>query len=71
MTPEQEQIADLKRRADARRGKPGFTRNVAALDAEIERLEKLTFRYRDKESGEFVTAEYAVANPDETERVEI
>lgn len=35
-----ERIADLKRKADARRGNPAFRENVKAIEAEIARLEQ-------------------------------
>lgn len=37
-----QRIADLKRKLEARRGKPEFKENVPALEAEIARLEGLT-----------------------------
>ncbi len=63
-------IDDLKAKLKAREGKPGFAANVEAIKAEIARMEALTFTYRDIETGQFVTAEYAAANPDTTRRVE-
>jgi hypothetical protein len=62
--------ASLQAKLDARKGQPGFAANVAALEAEKARLLSLTFLYRDKETKRFVTAEYALAHPDTTERVE-
>lgn len=69
MTGEQE-LSGIKAKLKMREGKPGFAANVEALKAEIERLEALTYTYRDDASGQFVTAEYALANPDKTHRVE-
>ncbi len=63
-------IEAMKAKLKARVGKPGFGANVAALEAEIGRQESLTYLYRDNETGQFVTAEYALANPDTTRRVE-
>lgn len=58
-------IAELKAKLAAREGKPGFAANVEAIKAEIARLE--AGPWRDKVSGQFVTREYAEANPDKVE----
>ena len=64
------EITRLRAKANARRGKPGFAANIEAIDAEIARLEAMTFTYRDNATGQFVTAEYALANPETTHLVE-
>ena len=63
-------IEALKAKLAARENQPGFAANVEALKAEIARLEALTFLYRDTGTGQFVSAEYAAANPETTRRVE-
>jgi uncharacterized small protein (DUF1192 family) len=66
-----DEIERLQAKLKAREGQPGFKANVEAIKAEIARLESLTYQYRDNATGQFVTAEYALANPDTTHRVEI
>lgn len=63
-------IDALKAKLKAREGKPGFAANVEALKAEIARQEALSILYRDNTTGQFVTAEYALAHPDTTSPVE-
>ena len=65
------EIERLQAKLKAREGQPGFKANVEAIKAEIERLESMTYTYRDIATGQFVSAEYALANPDTTRRVEI
>jgi hypothetical protein len=39
MSSDEERIAELKRKLEAREGQPGYTENVIAIKAEIARLE--------------------------------
>lgn len=64
-----EHIAELEAKRKARLGKPGMAANVAAIEAEIVRLEPYTGTYRDKETNRFVSPEFALQNPETTERV--
>lgn len=64
------EIDELKVKLAARKGKGGYAQNVREIEARIAYLESLTFTYRDKETGKFVSAEYALANPDTTRQVE-
>lgn len=64
------EIERLQAKLKAREGKPGFASNVEGLKVEIGRLEALTFTYKSKVTGQFVTAEFALANPTTTYRVE-
>ncbi len=59
----------LKAKLKMREGKPGFASNVEAIKAEIDHMDALTFTYRDNATGQFVSPEYALANPDTTRRV--
>ena len=64
-------IDALRAKLKLREGKPGFAANVSALKITIGLLEGETFAFRDIASGQFVTTEYALANPDTTREVEI
>lgn len=63
-------IDELQAKLKARQGKPGFKANVQAIEAEIASLEGHPFTFRDIETGQFVSTEYAQANPDITRKVE-
>lgn len=62
-------IADLKDKLKAREGKPGMASNVDAIKAQLSALEDEA-AFRDKDTGEFVSVEFAIQNPGLTERVE-
>ena len=64
-------IDDLRAKRDARRNQPGFKANVAAIEAHIARIEAAEqgFHFRSKETGQFVTDEYAAANPEHVEAI--
>ncbi|MES2904553.1 MAG: hypothetical protein V4696_10245 [Pseudomonadota bacterium] len=64
------EIDALKAKLKARYGRPGFNANALAIEATIARMEGNPFTFREIKSGEFVTTEYALANPDTTRRVE-
>jgi hypothetical protein len=59
----------LRAKLAAREGKPGFKDNVEAIKKQIAELEAEA-TYRDIASGQFVAVEYAIQNPETTERVE-
>jgi hypothetical protein len=61
------ELDDLRAKLKKRQGRPGFKANVAELERRIEVEE--TGPFRDKETGLFVTSEFAFANPDKVERV--
>ncbi len=67
---ESAEIVALRAKLKARQNRSGFADNAKAIEAEIARLESLTYTYRDKATGQFVSPEYALANPDSTLRVE-
>lgn len=59
-------VEDLRAKLKKRRGKPGFKANVAELEQSIAFLE--SGPYRDKETGQFVSIDFALANPDLVEK---
>jgi len=60
----------LKAKMKARQGQPGYAANLAAIEAVVAKTEGKSFVFRDTLTGEFVSTEYALANPDTTRRVE-
>lgn len=67
MSVREARLIDLRAKLKAREGKPGFKANVEAIKAQIADLESED-GFRDKESGEFVSLEHAIQNPESTER---
>lgn len=65
-----ERLAVLKDKLAARKDKPGFKANVEAIEKQIYDLENPPEAFRDTESGEFVSLEHAIQNPETTERAE-
>lgn len=74
-----DRLEALKAKLASRKGRGGFRANTADIEAEIARLEAepappppkvVPGHYRSAITGEYVTAEYAAANPDTTYRSE-
>lgn len=63
-------LAELEAKLKARCDRPGFKVNTDAIMSEIARLRPYLGTYRDKATKQFVSAEFALANPDTTELVE-
>jgi hypothetical protein len=59
-------IDELRAKLKARKGRPGFQANVAALEQAIA-VHENAGPFRDKDTGRFVSREYALANPDKVE----
>jgi len=59
----------LRAKLAARKDKPGFKANVEAIEKQIYDLENAD-AFRHKETGEFVSLEHAIQNPETTERAE-
>lgn len=73
MSPEelrQSRLTDLRAKLKAREGKPGFAANVEMIQAQIAALES-DAAFRDVETGQFVSVETAIQNPETTEPVEL
>ncbi len=63
------EIADIEAKIKARGDQPGFAENIRLMKIRLSALET-NVRFRDKETGLFVTDAFAYANPDSTEPVE-
>ncbi len=63
------EIAALRAKIKARENQLGFAENIRLMNIRLAALETNT-RFRDKETGLFVTDAFAYANPDSTESVE-
>ncbi len=63
------EIAALKAKIKARENQLGFAENIRLMKIRLDALEN-NYRFRDKETGLFVTDAFAYANPDSTEPVE-
>lgn len=63
-----ERLTDLRAKLILREGKPGMAANVEAIKSQIADLEAEA-TYRDIATGQFVTVEYALQNPETTEVV--
>jgi hypothetical protein len=61
-------VSELRALLKKRQGRPGFKINAAAIERMIE-LEE-TGPWRDKETGQFVTTEFAFSNPELVERAD-
>lgn len=66
-----DELADLRAKLRARKGKAGFAANVAEIEAMIADAEASGFVWRRTQSYQFVTAEYAAANPETTFKTRI
>ena len=64
------EIKAMEAKIQARRGQPGFAANIAAIEAMLAKRKGESFSFRNIATGEFVSTEYAIANPDTTRRVE-